>query len=706
MSELTLPSRARVGEAARRARPSNPFPGLRPFLPGEEHLFFGRESQTDRMVDKLAATRFLAVIGSSGSGKSSLVNCGLRVALRAGLMAEAGTAWRIARCRPGSEPIAALARALAEDGVLFDDFRAEGPGLMDIIATNLSMSRLGLVDVVEQSRLDPDVNVLVIVDQFEELFRFRKGGSVHDPHDGRPDEQAVAFVALLIEAARQRRHRVHVVLTMRSDFLGDCAALPGLAEAINEGQYLVPRMTREERRLAITGPLDVSGVRIQPVLLTRLLNDVDDDPDQLSILQHALNRIRAAHLERDRGEGALDLTHYSAIGSMADALDRHAEAVREELGDDRERWIAQRLFRALTDTSNDPRGVRRPTPFGELCTLCEASPEALGGVIDAFRRADRSFLMPPADESLEPDTIVDISHESLMRTWRRLVGWVEEEARSARIYRRLLETARLHARGEAGLWRDPDLARALEWRERDRPNAAWADRYGGKVGQAMHFLDESAAAEEAERDRRREAAHRELEQTRAVAAEQRGRLEAQERASRVQRKVTHVVTAALAATALLAFALGWQIVSKREAQQRLAANGAAYRSAVSDVVLKGQAIWQLVQSRIAIKDDPIAVTFRNLSNEAQHVYTLDAKGHETIPWRAPEPEAERSAASPGRVQPLLVRPDGESRLDLFVNDVWLTRSATSRRVLAAGVVQDDTDIVRLTIPPAEGTSPP
>ena len=94
---------------------------MRPFREDEEHLFFGRENQVDAMVDKLAATRFLAVVGTSGSGKSSLVNCGLRPALRQGLMASAGTAWRMAQFRPGNDPIGAMARALAQDGVLFPE---------------------------------------------------------------------------------------------------------------------------------------------------------------------------------------------------------------------------------------------------------------------------------------------------------------------------------------------------------------------------------------------------------------------------------------------------------------------------------------------------------------------------------------------------------------------------------------------------------
>src|SRR5215468_9347011 len=149
---------------------TNPFPGLRPFREDEEYLFFGRESQVDAMVNKLAATRFLAVVGTSGSGKSSLVNCGLRPALHRGLMAKAGTSWRIAQFRPGSNPVRAMARALANKGVLFGDYKSEGVSLAEIIEATLNLSTLGLADIYEQAQPGEAVNLLVVVDQFEELF--------------------------------------------------------------------------------------------------------------------------------------------------------------------------------------------------------------------------------------------------------------------------------------------------------------------------------------------------------------------------------------------------------------------------------------------------------------------------------------------------------------------------------------------------------
>lgn len=495
----------------------NPFPGLRPFREDEEYLFFGREGQVDAMVNKLAANHFLAVVGTSGSGKSSLVNCGLRPALHGGLMARAGTAWRMAQFRPGSDPMRALAHALAQDGVLFRDFQAGGLSLFEIVETTLRMSKLGLIDIYEQAQLDKDVNLLVVVDQFEELFRYRQLGAGKQQNDYGVSEEATAFVNLLLEANNQSAHPIYVVVTMRSDFLGDCAQFPGLAEAINAGQYLVPRMTRDERRAAISGPIGVGGAEISPVLLTRLVNDVGDNPDQLSILQHALNRTWARWRNDSSGEGPVDLPHYEAIGTMAHALDQHAEKAYAELATPRQQQICEKLFKALTDKATDPRGVRRPTTVGTLCALAEATEAEVTEVIDVFRKPSRSFLMPPAGEALKAETVIDISHETLMRVWQRLNKWADDESRSARIYRRLAETSALYREGNAALWKDPDLQLALKWREQNQPNQVWARRYHPDFEAAIRFLDDSVAERVRLQQQEQSQRQRELRRARKIA---------------------------------------------------------------------------------------------------------------------------------------------------------------------------------------------
>ncbi len=477
----------------------NPFPGLRPFRPDEEHLFFGRENQVDRMVDKLAVRHFLAVVGTSGSGKSSLVNCGLRPALHRGYMAHAGSAWRMAQLRPGDNPIGALARALARPGALFQSGpRTEIP-LEQLVEATLRLGSLGLVDIVEQARLPAGENLLLVVDQFEELFRYRSVSQKAPTQARGAATDAVAFVRMLLEAAAQRELPIHVVLTMRSDFLGECAQFHGLPEAINEGQYLVPRLTRDEIRAAIAGPVSVARAGISPVLQTRLLNDVGDNPDQLSILQHALNRTWANWENDGAAQGVIELAHYEAIGGMVHALDRHAEKAFGELADTRQRRTCERVFKALTDKGADPRGIRRPTRLNTLCAITGASQAELVAVIDRFRKPSRSFLMPPLGEALEPDSVIDISHESLMRVWERLAVWADEEASSARMYRRVVETAALYDAKQASLWRDPDLRGALHWREHNEPTPAWAAQYQGDYASAMGFLDHSRGVQIAEK---------------------------------------------------------------------------------------------------------------------------------------------------------------------------------------------------------------
>src|SRR5262249_51559059 len=128
----------------------------------------------------------------------------------------------------------------------------------------------------------------------------------------------------------------------------------------------------------------------------------------------------------------------------------------------------------------------------------------------AFRDQNRSFLMPPAGEALAANTVIDISHESLMRVWRRLRKWADEEAQSARTYRRLAETADLYAAGNANLWRDPELQLALDWREKNQPNETWASRYHPGFARAMRFLTESSKARDVERAERLEQRRREL----------------------------------------------------------------------------------------------------------------------------------------------------------------------------------------------------
>jgi WD40 repeat protein/energy-coupling factor transporter ATP-binding protein EcfA2 len=513
----------------------NPFPGLRAFEPDEDHLFFGRERQVDNLLSRLRRTRFLSVVGTSGSGKSSLVRSGLIPSLYSGYMVHAGSSWRIALMRPGGDPIRNLAAALDAPGVLRME-QADGMN-RGLLEATLRRSALGLVDAIKHAHVPADENVLVAVDQFEELFRFKQGKPGSTVRD-----EAIAFVKLLLEGARHCEGHIYVVLTMRSEFIGRCTEFPGLAEAVNEGQYLVPRLTRDELRLAITGPVAVGGGTIAPRLVTRVLNDVGDYTDQLPILQHALMRTWSCW-ERNHGDGPIDFADYEAVGTMTDALSRHAEEAYAELTTQRDQQICESVFKALTETTPQAGGIRRPSTLEELCLIAGATCEQVIGVIDRFRAPGRSFLMPPMSVELDDRTIVDLSHESLMRVWTRLIAWTYEDARSEEIYRRLCEAAALYEDGEGGLLRDPALQMTLNWREAHHPTAAWAQRYDPDFDRAMQFLSGSEKARNAE-------------------------VAEKERARRLQLERTRRVAIALASLCLLAFGTGIYAVKKRADAER------------------------------------------------------------------------------------------------------------------------------------------
>ena len=487
-----------------RARPGNPFPGLRPFEQHESSLFFGRDEQCDDLLTRLARRRLLAVVGMSGSGKTSLVRAGLLPALERGYVPSVGSSWHIAIFRPGSDPVANLTRGLAArrrpGGAAGEDNPEE-------IRTLLDASSLGLAAAARRLLPDSADSLLVVADQFEEIFRFGRIARAGDAQ-----EQAAACVDLLINASQQDDVPVYVVLTMRSDYLGDCAHFTGLPEALNDSQFLVPRMTRAQLRAAIECPVAVGGARISPRLVQRLLYEVDgmsspadesrggpsqqQDQDQLPVLQHALMRMwEVSAAARERGD-PIDLLHYEQppVETLRHALDRHAEEVYQALPTDNHRDVARLVFQQLTDRDAENREVRRPTPRGELTavalrhapeTVTPTQAAVVSDVIAAFAAEGRAFVVVNAQED------VDISHESFIRKWGRLRTWVEEENRSRRIYSKLADAASSWNRGEASLYRGPELAEARRWWQRETPTPLWAHRYHSGFDVAQRFLTRS-----------------------------------------------------------------------------------------------------------------------------------------------------------------------------------------------------------------------
>jgi energy-coupling factor transporter ATP-binding protein EcfA2 len=471
----------------------NPFPGLRPFQMEESHLFFGREGQTDEVLMKLSQHRFVGVIGPSGSGKSSFVYCGVLPILYGGFMANAGPNWDVIVARPGHNPIRNLAEAILEHDPEYitadsNDKRVK----RTILTTLMKSSSLGLVEAINQVKKVTNKNYLILIDQFEELFRFKDSQSEENALN-----ETLNFINLLMEAINNKDTPIYVTITMRSDFIGECAQFAELTKKINDSHYLIPQLTREQKRRAIEGPVAVGGGEITPTLVQQLLNDLGDNPDQLPILQHALMRTWAFWTNNREGEELIDLKHYEAIGTMAEALSMHANEAYDELTDE-QRDICAVLFKTITEKRGENFGIRRPTLLGEIAAIADTSVNEVAAVIEKFRAPGRSLLMPPVGKELLAESMIDISHESLMRIWVRLKNWVDEEAESINMYLRLSEAAFMHQTGKGGLWRPPDLQLALNWQIKHKPTLVWGQRYDPAYERTLEFLEFSRKAFEEE----------------------------------------------------------------------------------------------------------------------------------------------------------------------------------------------------------------
>jgi conflict system STAND superfamily ATPase/tetratricopeptide repeat protein len=514
------------------AFPNNPFVGLRPFRSDEGLLFFGRREQTLELLQQLQQSRFLSVVGSSGCGKSSLIRAGLIPKLEAGFLVEQRDQWRIASAKPGDAPLNNLAQSLIKT---FADTR-DGVDVATFVEDMRTVCAQAVVDFLTPRLKESDANLLLLVDQFEELFNFGRYGQreITDTEDTQSKEtqlterlererrrdEAADFVSILLGLAAQSDLPIYVVMTMRSDFLGDCDVFYGLPEAINISQYLVPRLARPQRQEAIESPIVLYGQTISPRLLDRILNDAGEEGDQLPVMQHAM--MRTWEKWRATKDPMIDLPHYEAAGTMKQALSNDADEALSGMSAE-DRTITKKLFQALTDTDSRGRRIRRPTHLKEIQAITGASREKLLEIISHFSGHGRSFLHLSQEES---DPLVDISHESLIRQWATLRDWVTKESRSKEIYLRLIGTAGRYYKPEREdePLRGAALQLALEWKEKRKPNQAWANRYHPSLDQALRFLDESKAERDRElveaEKRRNEAAERErrdLEQAQILA---------------------------------------------------------------------------------------------------------------------------------------------------------------------------------------------
>lgn len=578
-----------------------PYKGLNYFDETDADLFVGREALTARLVERVLSLtsngqRFLAIVGASGSGKSSLVRAGLVPALR---WNQTSTDWRIHILTPTAHPLESLAERLISETpdinptALVDDLTRDSQSLHHFAKLKYGLKNGSCL--------------LLLVDQFEELFALC-----------RSEEERAAFIGSLLTAASEPENPIVLVITLRADFYAHCASYPQLREALAQHQEYIGAMSNEEVRRAIEEPAQRGRWEFEPGLVDLLLHDVGHEPGALPLLSHALMET----WQRRRGR-LMTLSGYASSGGVRGAIAETAETVFTDQFTSEQQAIARRIFLRLTELNdeNSAADTRRRATFNELIL----KPEEAGTTHAVLKALADARLITTSEDSAE------VAHEALIREWPTLRTWLEDNREGLRLHRHLTDSAQewLDMNREPDLlYRGARLAQAQEWA------GAHADDLNDLERDFLQASIEHNERELAERDAQRQ---REFDL-------QKQRAEEQAESARQLRRRAIFLTAALIVAGVLAMAAG--VFGQRANQEaRLSASRELAAASISSLNIDPERSILLALQAVSKADTLEAEDALHQAVTASRVQ-FTVKAHDVEIWKlACSPDGTRLASS-------------------------------------------------------------
>ncbi|MBC7877570.1 MAG: tetratricopeptide repeat protein [Anaerolineales bacterium] len=424
-----------------------PFQGLQYFDEKDADRFFGRENLIAKIVGRLTHTRFLTVIGASGSGKSSIVRAGVIPALRRGERLADGSVpptdsgqWDIRILSPSAHPLDALAASLTRDS---GSVSALTTLRADLAQDSNSLSLIARRVLAQNNKK----HLLLIIDQFEEVFT-----QCHH------DEERGAFIENLLHAIDPDNSQpITILLTLRADFYTQLAFQDRLRELVSQNQEFIGAMSRDELKRAILLPAALGNWKVQEGLVEVILDDLGSEPGALPLLSHALLET----WKRRRGR-VLTVSGYTAAGGVRGAIAQTAETVFRQRLSTEQQPIARMIFIKLAEMGEDSLDTRRRAAFSELITRATDvnTIDAVLSILTDARLVTTGTLEPG-------DTrVVEVAHEALIREWPTLRDWLNQNRQGLILHRQLTEDANdwlKLGRDSGALYRGVRLKQTLEW---------------------------------------------------------------------------------------------------------------------------------------------------------------------------------------------------------------------------------------------------
>jgi hypothetical protein len=379
----------------------NPYKGLEPFNEADTADFYGRDDVVDSLLEAVGSKGLVAVVGASGSGKSSVVRAGLIPALRDGAI-PASEEWFIVTMVPGTDPFDEFHIGLRDAAVGFTQIPAD-EGFREL--------RDAFVIALDS----PNSRALLIIDQFEEVFLPSVSVDTRE-----------RFFDNLVDLARDPSHRVRVVVTLRADFSDRALAHPGFGGLFARSSYLLAPMRPEQVEEVIRGPAGRVGIQVEPGLISQIVRDIADAPAYLPLLQYIL-----AELFERRTEDRLTVQAYRSLGGLEGVLERRAEVTYSTLSDGA-KGACRQLFLRMVHLGDHGEQTRRRLPLTELSGLGDRVDVA--EVLEAFSAAR---LLTYDRDPVSRTPTVEVAHETVIDRWTRYRVWIDEARSDLLAHRRL-----------------------------------------------------------------------------------------------------------------------------------------------------------------------------------------------------------------------------------------------------------------------------
>ena len=490
---MTKPKNTSTPKKTRRSagvKASSPFPGLRAYNEDEAAFYIGRERLKYTLLKKLSEDNFVSVQGTSGVGKSSFVECLIIPELKAGFISGGEKKWKIAAFKPGDNPIASLASALASPSIM-QQGEAEvkiDPNLTDKLEKILSTQRYGLIDIVDEYGLIRDSNILIYIDQLDELTSISN------------KQLANVLIERLVEAANQNAYPIHILTCSRSESDGEFAIYPKFAELINRNHFLVPQMTLPELLGLFDKAARLGSISFRPALIDHIATFYKTHPIELEKFQHALKRT-IGEVQAESGVKTIGPLHLKTIGGINESIATQLELIFSSFAR-QDQETCSLLFKALTRTTSAGFQQTQQRLLKTLCELIDCDQASLTKVIKSFASDDCQVItVIQASDIRGKLTQLDLIHESeqdrftaysqiqisrelIIKAWPRLSNWVSEEANDAARYNEIAKAAEKKEHPYQG----EKLKDTLSWYRKKNPKFGWAKQYHEGYEPAIEFI--------------------------------------------------------------------------------------------------------------------------------------------------------------------------------------------------------------------------